>query len=128
MSEIPDLMASNDPMGTPVMALGPPPPMNTTPDFQQPLHMQMQPPETEPMQRPVQKAAPKTSHLGLPNETKVSIVVASVAFLVLLPNVQQMLLAQLPVLANNATLHTMANSILIGVLFFYMRDNIMDLI
>eukprot|EP00965_Chrysotila_dentata_P129684 4287549-Pleurochrysis_carterae.AAC.1 len=59
-------------------------------------------------------------------EQRLSVVVACCAFIVLLPNVQQLVTQQLPVLNSNATLHVLFNSVSISILFFLMRDHILD--
>lgn len=130
MSEISDLMASNDPMATPVMSLGPPPPVNTSPPpgvhDTQAIH-EKQVEQMAPLSSIIPKATPK-SMSKLKPEQKTSIVVGICAFLILLPNVQQMLNQHLPVLSSNATLHVVANSTLIALLFFALKDHISDLL
>ena len=134
MSEIADLMASNDPMATPVMSLGPspPPPLNTSQDGTSnsntaALH-EKQIEQMSPLANliPDQKKGGSKSHLSV--DQKLSIVVSICAFIIMIPNVQQLLVSQLPVLTTNTTLHVVVNSALIGILFLYMKDHISDLL
>ena len=132
MSEIADLMASNDPMATPVMSLGPspPPPVNTSQDGASntaALH-EKQIEQMSPLANliPEQKKGMSKSKLGV--DQKLSIIVSICAFIILIPNVQQLLVSQLPVLTTNTTLHVVANSALIGLLFMYMKDHISELL
>lgn len=132
MSDIADLMASNDPMATPVMSLGPAPPTNTSPQLghtERDTTSIMHEKQIEQMS-PLSQVLPdrKVTKSKLTTEQRVSIVVAICAFIVLLPNVQQLLTQQLPVLSSNSTLLVVSNSALIAGLFFVMRDHIIDLV
>lgn len=130
MSDIADLMASNDPMATPVMSLGPAPPTNTTPQTGQPDVTSVMHEKQIEQISPLSQVLPdkKVTKSKLTPEQRVSIVVAICAFIVLMPNVQQLLTQQLPVLSSNATLLVISNSALIAGLFFVMRDHIIDLV
>lgn len=132
MSDIAELMASNDPMATPVMSLGPapPPPMNTSPEVNNTATMHDK--QIEQMS-PLMDVLPdssksKPSKTRLKPDQKTAIVVAICTFLVLLPNVQQLLTQQLPVLTSNNTLHLVTNSILVAFVFMYMKDHIGELL
>lgn len=135
MSDIAELMASNDPMATPVMSLGPAPPapMNTSlpPGVNNTAVMHDK--QIEQMS-PLAGVFPGSTKSNSPSKTKLSpdqkaaIVVAICAFLVLLPNVQQLLTQQLPVLTTNNTLHLVTNSTLIALVFMYMKDHIGELL
>jgi ABC-type bacteriocin/lantibiotic exporter with double-glycine peptidase domain len=130
MSEIADLMASNDPMVTPVMSLGPAPPLNTSPESaagsNTAIMHEKQLEQLSPLANVIPKVSMSKSKLTM--EQRVTLIVAICAFVVLLPNVQQMVLNQLPVLTSNATLHVLANSVLIAVLFYTMKDHVIDLL
>tara|TARA_Y100000741_G_scaffold361994_1_gene346958 strand:+ start:573 stop:965 length:393 start_codon:yes stop_codon:yes gene_type:complete len=130
MSDIADLMASNDPMVTPVMSLGPAPPTNTSPQLGQPDTTSIMHEKQIEQMSPLSQVLPdrKVTKSKLTTEQRVSIVVAICAFIVLLPNVQQLLTQQLPVLSSNSTLLVVSNSALIAGLFFVMRDHIIDLV
>ena len=131
ISDISDLMASNDPMATPVMSLGPPPPQNTSPHIQgenvAQMHEQHVAMAHQADEEPVAKPKP-TNKSKLTVEQRVAIVVGCCAFIILLPNVQQVINQRLPVLTSNSTLQVLANSAFIGLLFFVLREHIMDLI
>tara|TARA_Y100000389_G_C17378070_1_gene472759 strand:- start:665 stop:1069 length:405 start_codon:yes stop_codon:yes gene_type:complete len=134
MSDIAELMASNDPMATPVMSLGPapPPPMNTSPPPGVNNTATMHDKQIEQMS-PLMGVLPdssksKPSKTRLKPDQKTAIVVAICTFLVLLPNVQQLLTQQLPVLTTNNTLHLVTNSILVAFVFMYMKDHIGELL
>tara|TARA_B100000676_G_C17867251_1_gene726608 strand:+ start:518 stop:910 length:393 start_codon:yes stop_codon:yes gene_type:complete len=130
MSDIADLMASNDPMATPVMSIGPAPPESSPPARNDTSAMQeRQLEQMSPLANMIpeqKKATVPKSKLG--NDQRLSIVAGLCAFIVLLPNIQQLLTTQLPVLTTNATLHVAVNSFLVGLLFLYMKDHISDLI
>ena len=134
MSDIAELMASNDPMATPVMSLGPapPPPMNTSPPPGVNNTATMHDKQIEQMS-PLMGVLPdssksKPSKTRLKPDQKTAIVVAICTFLVLLPNVQQLLTQQLLVLTTNNTLHLVTNSILVAFVFMYMKDHIGELL
>ena len=134
MSDIAELMASNDPMATPVMSLGPapPPPMNTSPppgiNNTATMH-EKQIEQMSPLSGIIPDTAkPKSSKTKLSQDQKTAIVVAICSFLVLLPNVQQLLTHQLPVLTTNNTLLLVTNSILIAFVFMYMKDHVGELL
>lgn len=131
MSEISELMASNDPMATPVMSLGPSPPVNTTPQMQ---HVETSHASTiqegiTPVYNTHASQPQMTKRSGkLTTEQRLAIVVGCCVFLVFLPNIQQLILSQLPVLNNNATALLLTNSALVAGLFFLMRDRMVELI
>ena len=135
MSDIAELMASNDPMATPVMSLGPAPPplpMNTSPppgvNNTSTMHEQ-QIEQMSPLSGVYPDTAkPKSSKTKLAPDQKTAVVVAICTFLVLLPNVQQLLTQQLPVLTTNSTLHLVTNSTLVALVFMYMKDHIGELL
>lgn len=134
MSDIAELMASNDPMATPVMSLGPapPPPVNTSPppgvnNFATMHEKQIE--QMSPLSGIIPDTAkPKSFKTKLTVDQKTGVIVAICTFLVLLPNVQQLLTQQLPVLATNSTLHLVTNSILVAFVFMYMKDHIGELL
>ena len=130
MSDIAELMASNDPMATPVMSLGPAPPspINTSPPTGVNNVATMHEKQIEQMS-PLSgiipdTAKPKSSKTKLTPDQKTAVVVAICTFIVLLPNVQQLITHQLPVLATNSTLHLVTNSTLVAFVFMYMKDHI----
>lgn len=133
MSEISDLMASNDPMATPVMNLGapPPPPVNTMPGptdpslYDRSVEMQVPGLSGTPPQTEARQAQTKSK---LTTEQKLTVVVAICAFIVLIPNVQQLLNQQLPVLSSNATLQVLVNAAFIAALYHVMKDQMMTLL
>lgn len=131
MSDIEELMASNDPMATPVMSLGPaPPPMNTSPPPGVNNTASMHEKQIEQMS-PLPSIMPgksKSSKTALTPDQKSAVVVAICTFLVLLPNIQQLLTQQLPVLTTNSTLHLVTNSILVAFVFMYMKDHLGELL
>jgi hypothetical protein len=61
-------------------------------------------------------------------EQREAFVVACCAFVVLLPNIQQMILQQLPVLGTNSTLLTLVNAALIGAVYFGLKEYILDVL
>ena len=97
MSDIAELMASNDPMATPVMSLGPAPPspMNTSlpPGVSNTSTMhEKQIEQMSPMAAMLPDSAKsKPSKTKLNADQKTAIVVAICTFIVFLPNVQQLL-------------------------------------
>lgn len=130
MSDISELMASNDPMATPVMSLGPapPPPMNTSPPPGVNNTAAMHDKQIEQMS-PLSSMLPdstKSKNLKskLNPEQKTAVVVGICTFIVFLPNVQQLLTQQLPVLTTNSTLLVVTNSVLVAFVFLYMKDHI----
>ena len=134
MSDIAELMASNDPMATPVMSLGPAPPlpMNTSPPPGVNNTASMHEKQIEQMS-PLSGILPdsaksKSSKTKLSSDQKTAIVVAVCTFIVLLPNVQQLITQQLPVLTTNSTLHLITNSALVAIVFMYMKDHIGELL
>ena len=135
MSDIAELMASNDPMATPVMTLGPappPPPMNTSPppgvNNIATIH-EKQIEQMSPLSNIIPDSSKsKSSRTKLSADQKTAVVVAICTFLVLLPNVQQLLTHQLPVLTTNSTLHLVTNSTLVAFVFMYMKDHIGELL
>lgn len=131
MSDIAELMASNDPMATPVMSLGPapPPPVNTSPHLGGNNTPTMHEKQLEQMSSIFPDSAkPKSSKTKLTPDQKTAVVVAICTFIVLLPNIQQLLTQQLPVLTTNSTLHLVTNSILVAFVFMYMKDHIGELL
>lgn len=133
MSDIAELMASNDPMATPVMSLGPapPPPMNTSPPPGVSNTASMHEKQIEQMS-PLSGILPdstksKSSKTKLTSDQKTAIIVAICTFIVFLPNVQQLLTSQLPVLSTNNTFLLLTNSTLVALVFLYMKDNIGEL-
>ena len=140
MSEISDLMASNDPMATSVMSIGPSPPVNTTPpsrgEAPAQIHEgQVQAYTSAPPSRRAGGAGgaggqgtPRRKMQKLNAEQREAFVATCCAFIVLLPNIQQMLLQQVPVLGTNSTLLTLVNASLVGILFFVLREHILDVL
>ena len=145
MSEISDLMASNDPMATSVMAIGPSPPVNTTPSMGEAtaqIHeSQVQAYTSDPPSRRAGGAGgmggmggmggqgtPRRKMQKLNTEQREAFVATCCAFIVLLPNIQQMLLQQVPILGTNSTLLTLVNASLVGILFFGLREHILDVL
>uniref|UniRef100_A0A6C0IXT0 Uncharacterized protein n=1 Tax=viral metagenome TaxID=1070528 RepID=A0A6C0IXT0_9ZZZZ len=134
MSDIAELMASNDAMATPVMSLGPapPPPMNTSPppgvnNTATMYNKQIE--EMSPLSGIIPETAKsKSSKTKLTADQKTAVVVAICTFLVFLPNIQKVLTQQLPVLATNSTLHLVTNSTLVAFVFMYMKDHIGQLL
>jgi hypothetical protein len=133
MSDIAELMASNDPMATPVMSLGPapPPPMNTSPPPGVNNTASMHEKQIEQMS-PLSGILPdstksKSPKTKLTPDQKTAIIVAICTFIVFLPNVQQLLTSQLPVLSTNNTFLLLTNSTLVALVFMYMKDNIGEL-
>lgn len=126
-----DLLASNDPMGTPIAAIGPPPPMNTTPQGagQQNsamLHertLEQQLPST-----PIQSPKKSRASSGLSRLHREAFTIACCAFIVLIPNLQQIMLGNLPMLAGNATLLTVVNAVLIAAAYLLLKDHLLELI
>lgn len=126
-SELNELMASNDPMATPVMPIGPPPAAPTGPSTdnvqQPPIAPMMQPPLTVNTQNapPPKKKSPLQSA-----EMKDAFLVALVCFVVLMPGVQRTLFTQLSFMEDktNAALVTSA---LVGIGFFFARDQIQNI-
>lgn len=133
MSDIAELMASNDPMATPVMSLGPAPPQNTSPPpgvgNTAAMH-EKQIAQMSPLSQvlPDEAKAPRGKGSRLSPEQKAAVIVGICTFIVLLPNVQQLLTSQLPVLTSNGTLHVVTNSVLVAFLFFYMKEHISELL
>lgn len=130
MSDIAELMASNDPMATPVMSLGPapPPPMNTSPPPGVNNTTDMHEKQIEQMSPINMLNSGKKSKTKLSLDQKSAIIVAICTFLVLLPNVQQLLTQQLPVLATNSTVLLITNSTLVAFVFMYMKEHIVELL
>lgn len=126
-AELNELMASNDPMATPVMPVGPPPAMPTHPSSdsvaQQPIAPMMQPPvhQTQP---PAQQ---KKKSLMQNSELKEAFLVALLCFIVLMPGVQRTLITQLSFMEDktNAALVT---SSLVGISFFFIREHLQNII
>lgn len=135
MSEISELMASNDPMATSVMAMGPSPPVNTTPSMSE-ATSQIHENQVEAFKTNnslssgnVSREIPTKRKLQKLNaEQREAFVVACCAFIVLLPNIQQMLVQQLPVLGTNSTLFTLVNCSLIGLIYFGLKEHILDVL
>lgn len=135
MSEISELMASNDPMATSVMSIGPSPPVNTTPSMSE-ATAQIHENQVEAFttNNPLsagnvsKESAAKRKLHKLSSEQREAFVVACCAFVVLLPNIQQMILQQLPVLGTNSTLLTLVNAALIGLVYFGLKEHILDVL
>lgn len=126
MSSISELMAAGDPMLSPVgteQEMGPPPPMNTTPMNAPPQHQQMQdlmaarPP-------PVKK---KKTVTAVTPDMKDAVVVALVAFAILLPNVQTMLSSKISMMKTPTTA-TLLNAILIAVAFYMLKEHVVGML
>ena len=133
MSEISDLMASNDPMATSVMSLGPSPPTNTTPSMSEAtaqIHEKQVDAFTtnNPMSANNMSARDNSKRKlqKLSIDQREGFVVSCCAFIVILPNIQQMLLQQLPVLGSNSTLLTLVNAMLVGVLYYMLKEHILQ--
>ena len=129
------LMESGDPMLSAVQnepsplgaaaPLGPPPPMNTqpiSPPSHQQLQAMMQP--SVPTPRPRPNAATDTS---MTPDLKDAFVVALVAFVVLLPNVQALLSARLGFMSHKTTA-TLVNAALMAVAFYFLKEHILGLL
>jgi hypothetical protein len=135
MSEISELMASNDPMATSVMSVGPAPPVNTTPSISE-ATAQIHEKQVEAFttNNPLsagnvsKDTVTKRKLHKLNSEQREAFVVACCAFIVLLPNIQQMILQQLPVLGTNSTLLTLVNAALVGVAYFGLKEHILDVL
>lgn len=128
MSEISDLMASNDPMATSVMSIGPAPPVNTTPSISE-ATAQIHEKQVDAFTTPAlngSNAKRKLHKLNL--EQREAFVVACCAFVILLPNIQQMIVQQLPVLGANSTLFTLVNAALVGLVYFGLKEHILDVL
>jgi len=126
-------MASNDPMATSVMSIGPSPPMNTTPSMSEAtaqIHENQV--ESFTTNNPLsagnisKEAATKRKLYKLNSEQREAFVVACCAFVVLLPNIQQMMHQQLPVLGTNNTLLTLVNAAIIGLAYFGLKEHILN--
>lgn len=117
-SELQELMASNDPMATPIMSVGPPPAMPTHPSNdgmqQQPVSPLMQPPIT------TADTKKKVQFINSP-EVKDAFLVALVVFLVLMPSVQTALINQFSLLEDK-TMLGLASSSLAGAGFFFAKQ------
>ena len=123
--DLQELMASNDPMATPIMSVGPPPAMPTHPGNdsiqQQPIAPLMQ--SQIPM---VNSEKPKKkSPLSTP-EAKDAFLVALLVFLVLMPGVQAALLNQIPMLEDK-TMMGLASALLAGVGYFFAKQHLEQL-
>ena len=127
-------MASNDPMATSVMAIGPSPPVNTTPsmsDATAQIHEKQVEAFTTNNPLSTGQISRETKKLNLQKlnkEQREAFVVVCCAFVVLLPNIQQIIVQQLPVLGTNSTLFTLVNSVLIGVIYFGLKEHILDVL
>lgn len=135
MSEISELMASNDPMATSVMSIGPSPPVNTTPSMSEATaqihekHVEAFTTNNPLSAGNVSKdTATRRKLHRLNSEQREAFVVACCAFIVLLPNIQQMILQQLPVLGTNSTLLTLVNAALVGLVYFGLKEYILDVL
>ena len=135
MSEISELMASNDPMATSVMSIGPSPPVNTTPSMSEAtaqIHEKQL--EAFTSNNPLsagnnsKETTTKRKLHKLNAEQREAFVVACCAFIVLLPNIQQMILQQLPVLGTNSTLLTLVNAALVGLVYFGLKEHVLDIL
>ena len=119
-------MAAGDPMLSPVGAeqeMAPPPPMNTTPINAPPQHQQMQ-------DLMVPKAPPAKRNkkvTGVPADMKDAVVVALVAFLVLLPNVQTMLSSKIATMKTPTTA-TLLNAIIIAAAFYMLKEHVVGML
>ena len=125
-------MASNDPMATSVMSIGPSPPVNTTPSMSE-ATAQIHEKQVEafttnnPLSAGNVTATKRKLH-KLNSEQREAFVVACCAFIVLLPNIQQMILQQLPVLGTNSTLLTLVNAALVGLVYFGLKEHILNVL
>ena len=128
MSEMNELLASNDPMGTPIAAIGPPPPLNTTPQGASGQNVAIMHDRTVEQQLAPPVKPQKKPQSGITQAQREAFAIACCAFIVLIPNVQQLMHANLPVLASNATLLTLVNAVLIAVLYFLLKDHVLELI
>ena len=98
-ADLQELMASNDPMATPIMSVGPPPAMPTHPSNdgvqQQPIFRLCN--RQSPLRNP--NAKKKKSFMNSP-ELKDAFLVALIVFLVLMPSVQTTLLSHMHALED----------------------------
>lgn len=121
-ADLQELMASNDPMATPIMSVGPPPAMPTHPSNdgiqQQPISPLMQPPV--PLGNPNSKK--KKSFMNSP-ELKDAFLVALIVFLVLMPSVQTTLLSHMPALEDK-TLAGLASAVLAAVGYYFGKQHL----
>lgn len=123
MTEIASLMSSNDPMSTPVGGGGPSLPQ-MQPEISEPNHVAMQQRMQPP---PLMADAPpkkKKSDGELSVDVKDAIIVAAVAFAVLMPNVQRTLTQQFSMLQSNSTASTLTNAVLIAAGFYFLREHV----
>ena len=125
-ADLSELMASNDPMATPVMSVGPPPAMPTHPSNdgmqQQPIAPLMQPPV--PM-TDAPKKKPNYNPMQSP-EAKDAFLVTLISFIVLMPTVQRSILTQFPVLEDRTYLG-LATAVLTGFAFYYAREHLSNM-
>lgn len=134
MENIEELMASNDPMATPVMSLGPSPPNSTNMFPPQGMSnnsntSELHEKQLEQMSNVIPDVSKdKKQKSKLTQDQKTALVVGICSFIVLLPNVQDIILQQLPVMTTNKTLHVLINSVLISFVFLYMKDHFNDLL
>ena len=130
MTDINELMASGDPMMSPIQSvgsgsMGPAPPVNTTPhNDPPPQHVMMQ--QMMQGQATVPEKNKKVKTDDLPADVKDAVVVATVAFAVLMPTIQSMLLEQSPTLQNKTAL-TLVNACLIAGGYYLAREQLLGM-
>lgn len=125
---ISELMAAGDPMLSPVapeQEMGPPPPMNTSPTQNVPQHHQLQEMMNSNDVKPPKPM--KRASDALNADVKDAIVVAFVAFAVLLPNVQSLLASKLSMMQTQ-TSATLFNAIIIALAFYFMKEHVLDML
>ena len=128
MSDIADLMASNDPMATPVMSIGPAPPVNTTPPQVMDTMHEKQVEQMSPLSAMLPDKNATKNRSKLTPDQKIAIITGICTFIVFLPNMQQLLTQHLPILTTNTTLHLLVNSVLVAILFCYMKDHMIEVL
>jgi hypothetical protein len=120
-ADLQELMASNDPMATPIMSVGPPPAMPThlgNDGIQQPISPLMQP--SVPLANPSSKK--KKSFMSNP-ELKDAFLVALIVFLILMPSVQTTLHSHMPALEDK-TLSGLASAVLAAATFYFGKQHL----
>ena len=119
-SPLSELMASNDPMATPLMSVGPPPAMPTgpatDPHIGQPIAPMMQPPVGD--SPPSQK---RSKQSGAGGDLRDAFIVALVCFISLMPTVQRILASQLSMMEDK-TSAAVVTSCIAGIGFYVLKE------